>query len=177
MCELPSVRVALDGNVIAYVNEGAPDTVNDAAATVPVVDGRVTPPEPPVVRVLLVDNTTVPLVDARTAMLPKFISVTLAMVIGVMIVADAVAVADTCAKDDVADAITITAAATSTLEMFFILFVFLSLSYLFEFVYRCLIGILLFLCQNHNQLIINDLFFGTAQIIPSKGQIFQKMEL
>jgi hypothetical protein len=43
-------------------------------------------------------------------------------VIGVMIVADAVA--DTCAKEDVADAITITAAATITLEMFFILFCF-----------------------------------------------------
>jgi hypothetical protein len=124
VCELPSVSVALDGNVIAYVKDGAPATVKDAAATVPVVDGSVTPPEPPVVRVPAAANTTVPLVDDRTAMLPKFMSVTLVIVIGVMIVADAVAVADTCAKDDVADAITITAAATITLEMFFILFSF-----------------------------------------------------
>ena len=114
--------------MIAYVKHTAPATVKEAAATVPVADDNVTPPEPPVVRVPAAANTTVPLVDYRTAMLPKFMSVTLVIVIGVMIVADAVA--DTCAKEDVADAITITAAATSTLEMFFILFVFLSLSYL-----------------------------------------------
>ena len=94
MCELPSVNVAVDGKVIAYVKPTAPATVKDAAATVPVVDGSVTPPEPPVVRPLAVDNTTVPLVDDRTAMLPKFMSVTLVIVIGVMIVADAVAVGE-----------------------------------------------------------------------------------
>ena len=73
----------------------APVTAKAAAATVPVTVGRVTPPvserEPAGV------NTTVPAV-ALTATFPKFMSTVLLMAIGVTIVADAVAVADTCAK-------------------------------------------------------------------------------
>ena len=62
-------------------------------------------------------------------MLPKFMLVTSAIVIGVMMLADADAVAVAWAKEEVDDAPTMIAAATSTLEMmFFILFSFLSLS-------------------------------------------------
>jgi hypothetical protein len=107
--------------------------VKFAAATVPVVAGSVTPPVK--VRVLAGANTTVPPDVGDTAMLPKFMLVTRAIVIGVMMFADALAVAVACAKEEVDDAPTMIAAATSTLEMmFFILFSFLSLSYLFEFV-------------------------------------------
>jgi hypothetical protein len=94
-----------------------------AAATVPVVAGSVTPPV--LVRVLAGANTTVPPDVGDTAMLPKFMLVTSAIVIGVMMFADAEAVAVACAKEAVDDTPTMMAAATSTLEMmFFILFVF-----------------------------------------------------
>jgi hypothetical protein len=79
------------------------------------------------VRVLAGARTTVPPDVGDTAMLPKFMLVTNAMVIGVMMLADALAVAVAWAKEEVDDAPTMMAAATSTLEMmFFILFVFLS---------------------------------------------------
>ena len=95
-----------------------------AAATVPVVAGSVTPPVK--VRVPAGARTTVPPDDGDTAMLPKFMLVTRAIVIGVMMFADADAVAVAWAKEEVDDAPTMIAAATSTLEMmFFILFVFL----------------------------------------------------
>jgi hypothetical protein len=77
------------------------------------------------VRVLAGARTTVPPDVGDTAMLPKFMLVTNAMVIGVMMLADALAVAVAWAKEEVDDAPTMMAAATSTLEMmFFILFVF-----------------------------------------------------
>jgi hypothetical protein len=73
----------------------APVTAKAAAATVPDTVGSVTPPvserEPAGV------NTTVPAV-ALTATLPKFMSTVLLIAIGVTIVADADAVAETCAK-------------------------------------------------------------------------------
>ena len=72
-----------------------PVTVNWAAVTVPVVVGRVTPPV--VVLVPSVARITVPGV-ALTATLPKFISVLLAIAMGVIIVAEAFEVALTCAK-------------------------------------------------------------------------------
>ena len=106
-----------------------------AADTVPVVAGRVTPPPPPVVRVPAGARTVVPDKVADTATLPKFISVVLEIDMGVMIVAEAEAVAVACAKVLLA-AITATAAITSDFTMFFILVVFS----LFEFCFclRCL---------------------------------------
>jgi hypothetical protein len=67
--------------------------VKEAAETVPVVAGRVTPPEPPVVRVPAGARTVVPESVAETATLPKFISTVLTIVIGVMMFAEAEAVA------------------------------------------------------------------------------------
>src|SRR4051812_40039311 len=66
-----------------------------AAETVPVVAGRVTPPDPPVVRAPEGARITVPEVDADIAILPNSISFTFVIVIGAMIsaVAEAVAVA------------------------------------------------------------------------------------
>ena len=74
-----------------------------AAATVPLVAGSVTPPAPPVVRVPAGAITTVPAIEAETATLPKFIYTFLTMVIGVMIVADADAVADAPAPPGIAN--------------------------------------------------------------------------
>ena len=68
--------------------------VNSAGATGPVFEGRVTPPEPPVVRKPVGDNTTVPLAEADMAMLPKCISTVLAMLISEIIVAEAADVAE-----------------------------------------------------------------------------------
>ena len=94
-----------------------------AADTVPIVAGRVTPPAPPVVRVPAGARTVVPARVADTATLPKFMSTVFTIVIGVMIVAEADAVAVACAKDAVVPAMTI-AAVANTLVKFFILFVF-----------------------------------------------------
>jgi hypothetical protein len=69
--------------------------LNEAAVTVPVVAGRVTPPVR--VRVPAGVIITVP-AAVLTATLPKFMSTVLLMAIGVTIVADALAVAETCAK-------------------------------------------------------------------------------
>lgn len=78
---------------MAKVEVPNPETVKDADLTIPATFGRDTPP----VAVLEseVDNTTVPKV-VLTASLPKLISTVFAMVSGVMISADPVAVADTC---------------------------------------------------------------------------------
>jgi hypothetical protein len=84
------------GSEIEKVYAEAPVIVNEAAATVPVVAGRVTPPVN--VRVPAGARMTVPAV-AFTATLPKFISTVFEIVIGVTMVADVVAVAETCAKD------------------------------------------------------------------------------
>ena len=65
-----------------------------AAATVPVVAGSVTPPAPPVVRVPAGASIAVPAVVADTATLPKFMSTVFTIVIGVMMLAEAAAVAD-----------------------------------------------------------------------------------
>lgn len=69
--------------------------MNEAAVTVPAVDGNVTPPVAE--RVPAGVNTTVPAVDDCTATFPKFMSTSLVMLIGVTIVAVAVAVAVSCA--------------------------------------------------------------------------------
>jgi hypothetical protein len=74
--------------------------VKDAAVTVPVVVGSVTPPV--LVRPPAGVSTTVPPVVDCTATLPKFISTVLEMLIGVTIVAVAVAVAVSCACTHVA---------------------------------------------------------------------------
>ena len=94
-----------------------------AAATVPVVTGRVTPPAPPVLREPAGVSTAVPAIEADTATLPKLMSVVLEIEIGVTIVAEAEAVAVAWAKEAVEPAIKIEAIA-STLVKFFILFVF-----------------------------------------------------
>ena len=105
--------------------------MKEAAATVPVVEGSVTPPAPPVVRVPAGANTTVPAVAAETATLPKFKSAVLVIVMGVMMVAEAAAVAVACAKEEEV-AVRTTAAVTIAFTKFFILFVFRSLSELFD---------------------------------------------
>jgi len=71
-----------------------PSTLKAAAVTVPVVAGRVTPLV--LVRVPAGANTTVPPVEALTAILPKLISAVFVIVIGVTTVAVAVAVAVAC---------------------------------------------------------------------------------
>ena len=68
-------------------------------------------------------NVAVSATVAETATLPKFISTVLAIVIGVMMVAEAEAVAVAWAKEAVEPAMKIEAIA-STLVKFFILFVF-----------------------------------------------------
>ena len=92
-----------------------------AAATVPMVEGSVTPPPPPVVRVPAGASTTVPATVADTATLPKFISAVLLIEMGVMMVALQAAVAEACAKEEVAKAATATEVVTIALKMFFIL--------------------------------------------------------
>ena len=104
-----------------------------AAATVPVVEGSVTPPAPPVVRVPPGARIAVPAVEAETATLPKFISTVLVILIGVMMVAEADAVAVAWANEPV-DAQPNTTTAI-TFAMFFILFSFFDcLKMFFEFV-------------------------------------------
>jgi len=97
--------------------------VNEAAATVPVTAGNVMPP----VNVLVPAgaNTTVPAVPA-TATLPKFMSTVLVILIGVTMVADAVAVAVACANDDDAAKKTI-AIVAAAVNIFFTIFYFLML--------------------------------------------------
>ena len=73
-----------------------PVTLNEAAVTVPVTAGRVTPPV--FVRVPAGARTTVPAMVGLTAMLPKFISTVFVMAIGVITVAEVVAVAETWAN-------------------------------------------------------------------------------
>jgi hypothetical protein len=97
--------------------------VKSAPATVPVVEGSVTPPAPPVVRVPAGTSTTVPASEADTATLPKFISTFFTIVIGVMMVAEADAVAVACAKELLEKAIT-TAAVANTLEILVCFFKF-----------------------------------------------------
>ena len=92
---VPLVMVTDEGNVMAYVYESEPETVKEAAVTVPVFAGKVTPPVN--VRPLAGDKTTVP-TDPSVAILPKFISVFLEILMGVTIVADTLAVAVACAK-------------------------------------------------------------------------------
>jgi len=91
------VSVMVPGKVIANVLVPKPVTVNEAADTVPVTAGSVTPPAgvrtPPGLR------TTVPAIVGLTAKLPKFRSAVFAMAIGVMMVALEAAVAETCALE------------------------------------------------------------------------------
>jgi hypothetical protein len=93
--------------------------VKEAAETVPLVAGSVTPPAPPVVRVPAGARTAVPAIVAETATLPKFISTVLTIETGVMMFAEAEAVAVACAKELLEEAIT-TAAIAIDLKMFFI---------------------------------------------------------
>jgi hypothetical protein len=67
-----------------------------AAETVPVVAGSVTPPV--CVRELSVARTTVPAVDDCTATLPKLMSAVLIILMGVTMVAVALAETVTCAN-------------------------------------------------------------------------------
>jgi hypothetical protein len=85
---------AVVGNVIVYVYPEVPLTVKEAAVTVPAVVGNVTPPV--AVRVPAGASTTVPAVVDCTATLPKFISTSLTILIGVTMVAVAVADAVSC---------------------------------------------------------------------------------
>ena len=90
------VSVTVPGSVMAYVEVPSPVTLKEAPVTVPVTAGSVTPPV--FVRVPSGVRTTVPGFTGLTAILPKFISTVLVMAIGVIIVADVPAVADTCAN-------------------------------------------------------------------------------
>jgi hypothetical protein len=120
------------------------------------VEGSVTPPAPPVLRVPAGASTTVPASEADTATLPKSMFTFLTMVIGVMMVAEAEAVAVDCANELLEKAIAI-AAVASTLEKLFILVVcFFKFRNVFLSSFD-LIGILLIACQTINQLIINTL--------------------
>jgi len=113
----PLVIVYVVGNVIENVEVPNPFTVKDAAETVPVTAGSVTPPI-----LLLVPsgaNTTFPNV-VPTAILPKFISTVFVIEIGVMIVADPVAVPVTCALT-VAVTATKTTAAINEIKFFMVL--------------------------------------------------------
>ena len=95
-----------------------------AAETVPAVEGSVTPPAPPVVRVPAGARTTVPEVAAETATLPKFIPEVMLIEMGVMMVAEQEAVAVAWAKEEVAKVAT-TVVVTIALKKFFILVSFL----------------------------------------------------
>jgi len=90
-------RVIVPGNVMEYVEVPNPVTANEAAVTVPATAGSVTPPV--FVRVPAGIRTTVPATVGLTAILPKFRSTVFEIAIGVITVADVVAVADTCAKE------------------------------------------------------------------------------
>ena len=100
---LARVSVTVVGNVMAYVYAAVPVTVKAAADTVPVVAGRVTPDVR--VRVPAGARTTVPPVAVCTEILPKLILAVLEMLIGVTMVAVAVAVAVDCAFEVLANAI------------------------------------------------------------------------
>ena len=89
-------NVIVVGNVMAYVEVPNPLTVKAAAVTVPVTAGSVTPPD--FTRDPLVERATVPATVGLTAILPKFISTVFEIAIGVITVAEVVAVAETCAK-------------------------------------------------------------------------------
>ena len=92
--------------------------MNLAAFTVPATTGKVTPPE--IVRALAGVSVTVPGIVGLTATFPKLMSSDLEMAIGVMIVADAVAVAVTCALT-VIEAIEKIATSDKRMVIFFIL--------------------------------------------------------
>jgi hypothetical protein len=96
MVSVPEFLVSVtsvEGSVIAYVYVPSPVTSKEAAATVPVDAGSVTPPVG--VRPAAGDSTTVPALGP-TATLPKFMSPpdALAMAIGATMVAVEVAVAE-----------------------------------------------------------------------------------
>ena len=91
------VKVTVEGNVIAYVDDPDPETVKSAAVTAPDVDGKVTPLV--LLRVPAGANTTVPPVADCTAILPKFKSAFFTILMGTIIVAVAVAVAVACEKE------------------------------------------------------------------------------
>ena len=80
---------------MAYVDEARPDTVKDATLTVPATAGRVTPPVAVLTPAAV--NNTVPGTVGLTAIFPKFMFPAFTIAIGVMTVADPVAVAVTCA--------------------------------------------------------------------------------
>jgi hypothetical protein len=115
---------SVDGSVIEYVYVAWPLTVKVAAVTVPAVVGSVTPPvaerTPPGVM------TTVPPLAVWTATLPKFMSNVFEMLMGVTIVAEALAVADVCANAPAADAVKkIARSVDLRVVLFFILLFFL----------------------------------------------------
>lgn len=109
------------GSEIEKADPVKPVTVNFAAVTVPVVTGSVTPP--PAVRALAGLRATVPAMVGLTATLPKFRSTDLEMAIGVIIVAEEVAVAVTCAFK-VTDVSVKRATSEIRMESFFIVFKF-----------------------------------------------------
>ena len=143
------------------MKDAAPATSKLAAATVPVVAGRVTPPPPPVVREPVASSITVPPVVADTAMLPKFRSIVLVIEIGVMMVADADAVAVDWANE-LFEKPNTNVAATNTFAMFFILvcffcFCFLNVVCLCCCLFALLNSVLRILCQKIFLLIFNVL--------------------
>jgi len=105
------------GNEMEKVYVERPVMVNEAAAIVPATTGNVTPPVD--VLVPAGASTTVPPVPL-TATFPKFMSTVFEMAMGVIIVADAVAVAETWANELI-DKLNIKNRPTvSTFKIFFI---------------------------------------------------------
>jgi hypothetical protein len=105
--------------------------VNEAAATVPLTAGKVTPPV--FVLVPAGARTTVPAIVGLTAIFPKFMSTVFEIAIGVITVADVLAVADTWAKV-VAVNVTRAKVSAKSFVVAFIVVVLVFVSYfLFEF--------------------------------------------
>jgi len=112
------VRDALAGREMEYVKPVWPVTVKAAAETVPAVAGNVQPPVADLTGARVAGRTTVP-GAVLTAILPKFMSLALVIVIGEIIVAEAVAFAETCANAP-AEMLIITVASERNFEIFFI---------------------------------------------------------
>jgi hypothetical protein len=99
MLLLEFVIVMVPGMVMVYALVPSPVTVNLAAWTRPVTAGRVIPPVKVRVGVAEAGKVTVPPgAVGFTAMFPKLMSRFLVMLIGVMMVAEALAVAEIWAK-------------------------------------------------------------------------------
>jgi hypothetical protein len=97
---MPLAILMVPGIVTVYALVPSPVTVNFAAWTRPVTAGRVIPPVNVRVEEEAAGKVTVPPGEVGlTAMLPKLMSRSFAMLIGVMMFADAVAETVICAND------------------------------------------------------------------------------